>query len=104
MLKINARHFTSKINETASLAEVISDRVRQLDREQSRAKIAIQYVEDVQELKFCVASLNEAMEKKEYDQAATLLQSASKIDVAILKGSLAEFTVVRYQTLEKKKS
>lgn len=92
-MKINARHFTSKINETASLAEVISDRVRQLDREQSRAKIAIQYVEDVQELKFCVASLNEAMEKKEYDQAATLLQSASKIDVAILKGSLAEFTV-----------
>ncbi|KAI9263691.1 hypothetical protein BY458DRAFT_438688 [Sporodiniella umbellata] len=94
LLKINAQHFINKISETACLAEVISDKVRQLDREQSRAKTAIQYVETVQELKLCINSLNETMAKKDYDKAATLLHNASKIDTSILKGSLAEFTVV----------
>lgn len=76
---------------------MISDKVRQLDQEQSRARQAIQYVEDVQELKYCVASLQEAIHQKEYDEAALLLQRASKIDTTILNGSLAEFTVVNYQ-------
>lgn len=84
------------VDKTSKLAEVISDKVRQLDQEQSRARQAIQYVEDVQELKFCVASLQEAIQQKEYDEAAVLLQRASKIDPAILNGSLAEFTVVGY--------
>ncbi|KAI9357523.1 hypothetical protein BD770DRAFT_95304 [Pilaira anomala] len=83
------------IDKTSRLAEVISDKVRQLDQEQSRAREAIKYVEDVQELKYCVASLQEAMSKKQYDEAAVLLQRASKIDKSILNGSLAEFTVVR---------
>lgn len=82
------------IDKTSRLAEVISDKVRQLDQEQSRARQAIKYVEDVQELKFCVANLHEAMQKKEYDEAANLLQRASKVDTSILNGSLAEFTVV----------
>ncbi|KAG1050043.1 hypothetical protein G6F43_007659 [Rhizopus delemar] len=92
LIKTNAGQFTTTVNEAARLAEVISDKVRQLDKEQSRAKMAIQHVESVQELKFCVAGLNEAMQKKEYDQAAVLLQRATKIDVSILKGSLAEYT------------
>ncbi|RCH87312.1 Golgi transport complex subunit 4 [Rhizopus azygosporus] len=92
-LKVKAATFTDTVSQTAHLAEVISDKVRQLDKEQTRAKLAIKYVEDVQELKFCISSLNEAMQKKEYDRAALLLQRASKIDSSILKGSLAEFTV-----------
>lgn len=83
------------VDKTSRLAEVISDKVRQLDQEQSRAREAIKYVEEVQELKYCVASLQEAMSKKQYDEAAVLLQRASKIDKSILNGSLAEFTVVR---------
>lgn len=82
------------VDKTSKLAEVISDKVRQLDQEQSRARQAIQYVEDVQELKYCVATLQEAIQQNEYDEAAVLLQRASKIDPAILNGSLAEFTVV----------
>lgn len=35
------------------------------------------------------------MQHKDYDAAAALLQSASRIDHHILHGSLAEFTVVR---------
>ncbi|ORE13691.1 hypothetical protein BCV71DRAFT_149524, partial [Rhizopus microsporus] len=93
-LKVKAAAFTDTVSQTAHLAEMISDKVRQLDKEQTRAKLAIKYVEDVQELKFCISSLNEAMQKKEYDRAALLLQRASKIDSSILKGSLAEFTVV----------
>ncbi|ORE01981.1 hypothetical protein BCV72DRAFT_62504 [Rhizopus microsporus var. microsporus] len=95
-LKVKAATFTDTVSQTAHLAEVISDKVRQLDKEQTRAKLAIKYVEDVQELKFCISSLNEAMQKKEYDRAALLLQRASKIDSSILKGSLAEFTVVSH--------
>lgn len=34
------------------------------------------------------------MQRKEYDEAAGLLQRASLIDPTILQGSLAEFTVV----------
>ncbi|KAI8375684.1 hypothetical protein EDC96DRAFT_436453 [Choanephora cucurbitarum] len=93
-LQQSASQVTVTVDKTSQLAEVISQKVRQLDQEQSRARQAIQYVEDVQELKYCVANLQEAIEKREYDEAALLLQRASKIDSAILNGSLAEFTVV----------
>ncbi|KAI9008826.1 hypothetical protein CLU79DRAFT_711472 [Phycomyces nitens] len=85
------------IQRTSILAEKISDKVRQLDQEQSRAKEAIRYVEDVQELKYCVAGVQEAIRRKDYDEAAGLLQRASRIDKTILEGSLAEFTVVSLQ-------
>ena len=94
-LKTKSSRVIETVDKTSRLAEVISDKVRQLDREQSRAREAIQYVEQVQELKYCVANLQEALQNKEYDQAAVLLQRASKIDTSILNGSLAEFTVVR---------
>lgn len=92
-LKDKSARVINTIDKTSQLAEVISDKVRQLDQEQSRARQAIQYVEDVQELKYCVASLQEAIQRKEYDEAAVLLQRASKIDTTIVNGSLAEFTV-----------
>lgn len=95
-MKDKSARVINTIDKTSQLAEVISDKVRQLDQEQSRARQAIQYVEDVQELKYCVASLQEAIQRKEYDEAAVLLQRASKIDTTIVNGSLAEFTVVNY--------
>ncbi|KAI8642033.1 hypothetical protein BD408DRAFT_345012 [Parasitella parasitica] len=93
-LKTKSARVIDTVDKTSKLAEVISDKVRQLDQEQLRARQAIKYVEDVQELKYCVASLQDAILRKEYDEAAVLLQRASKIDTAILNGSLAEFTVV----------
>ncbi|KAI8875908.1 hypothetical protein K501DRAFT_127997, partial [Backusella circina FSU 941] len=92
-LNTASSQMTNTINKTSRLAEVISDKVRQLDQEQSRAKEAIKYVENVQELKHCVSSLQSAIEQKDYDEAALLLQRASKIPSDILNGSLAEFTV-----------
>lgn len=94
-LKLDSCRVIETVDKTSRLAEIISDKVRQLDQEQSRARQAIKYVEDVQELKYCVASLQEAIQRKEYDEAAVLLQRASKIDTHILNGSLAEFTVVK---------
>ncbi|KAL0083187.1 hypothetical protein F4703DRAFT_1905096 [Phycomyces blakesleeanus] len=93
-LQSNSSTILETIQRTSVLAEKISDKVRQLDQEQSRAKEAIKYVEDVQELKYCVAGVQEAIRRKDYDEAAGLLQRASRIDKAILEGSLAEFTVV----------
>ncbi|OAD74722.1 hypothetical protein PHYBLDRAFT_76593 [Phycomyces blakesleeanus NRRL 1555(-)] len=92
-LQSNSSTILETIQRTSVLAEKISDKVRQLDQEQSRAKEAIKYVEDVQELKYCVAGVQEAIRRKDYDEAAGLLQRASRIDKAILEGSLAEFTV-----------
>lgn len=103
-LKANSSRVIHTVDKTSRLAEVISDKVRQLDQEQSRAREAIKYVEDVQELKYCVASLQEAMQRKEFDEAAVLLQRASKIDASILNGSLAEFTVVRIITTQGSRS
>ncbi|KAI9316415.1 hypothetical protein BX666DRAFT_237946 [Dichotomocladium elegans] len=93
-LKTKSSSMMSTILKTSRLAEGISDKVRQLDQEQSRTKDCIQYVENVQELKRCVAGIQEAMQHRDYDTAATLLRSASRIDERILHGSLAEFTVI----------
>ena len=112
-MKADSSQMVDIITKTSRLAEGISDKVRQLDQEQvdsmrkihlkknarqlsfkSRAKESIRYVEDVQELKRCIAGIQEAMRHKDYDAAANLLQAASQIDPAILNGSLAEFTVV----------
>ncbi|KAI7863063.1 COG4 transport protein-domain-containing protein [Spinellus fusiger] len=92
-LQIDTSVLWETIHGTSHLAEKISDKVRQLDQEQSRAKEAIRYVEDVQELRYCVAGVQEAMKRKDYEEAAGLLQRASHIDSAILQGTLAEFTV-----------
>ncbi|KAI8344397.1 COG4 transport protein-domain-containing protein [Chlamydoabsidia padenii] len=92
-LRNDSTRMMETIYNTAKLATNISDKVRQLDKEQARTKQAIAYVEDVQELKHCVSGIQNAMQQKEYDEAAGLLQRASLIDPAILKGSLAEFTV-----------
>ncbi|KAI9473561.1 MAG: hypothetical protein EXX96DRAFT_487370 [Benjaminiella poitrasii] len=94
-IQLDSSKVIETLDKTSRLAEVISDKVRQLDLEQSRTRQSIRYVEDVQELKYCVARLQEAiMENKDYDAAAVLLQRASKVDPAIINGSLAEFTVV----------
>ncbi|KAI8994739.1 hypothetical protein BDB01DRAFT_715420 [Pilobolus umbonatus] len=83
------------VQKTSRLAEVISFKVRQLEQEQSRVKEAIHYVEDVQDLKYCIANLQAAIQKKDYDLSAELLNKALKIDGSIVNGSLAEFTVVK---------
>ncbi|KAI8097537.1 uncharacterized protein BX664DRAFT_259061 [Halteromyces radiatus] len=94
-LKTDSTSMMETISNTAKLATNICDKVRQIDKEQSRTRQAISYVEDVQELKYCVAGIQDAMQRKEYDEAAGLLQRASRIDTSILQGSLVEFTVVR---------
>ncbi|CAO3620371.1 unnamed protein product [Mucor hiemalis] len=94
----------NKLDNSLNILETLKPRLGQLKttlpelltqwiKLHSRAREAIKYVEDVQELKYCVARLQEAIQQKEYDEAATLLQRASKIDPAIVNGSLAEFTV-----------
>ncbi|KAF7728336.1 Golgi transport complex subunit 4 [Apophysomyces ossiformis] len=93
-LKNSSSQMLDTIYQTSLLAENISDKVRQLDQEQSRAKEAIKYVEDVQELKHCILGIQQAMHRKDYDEAAGLLQRASYINPAVLQGTLAEFTVV----------
>ncbi|KAI9303418.1 hypothetical protein BJ944DRAFT_165485 [Cunninghamella echinulata] len=94
-LRLESSKMIETINNTAKLAANISDKVRQLDKEHARTRQAISYVDDVQELKYCVSGIQDAMQRKEYDEAANLLQRSSRINTSIMQGSLAEFTVVR---------
>ncbi|KAI8073144.1 hypothetical protein BC940DRAFT_232621 [Gongronella butleri] len=93
-LQDDSTQMMETIQSTAKLAINISDKVRQLDKEQTRTRQAISYVDDVQELRRCIAGIQHAMARREYDDAANFLEKASRIDRAILHGSLAEFTVV----------
>ncbi|CAO3643138.1 unnamed protein product [Cunninghamella echinulata] len=92
-LRLESSKMIETINNTAKLAANISDKVRQLDKEHARTRQAISYVDDVQELKHCVSGIQDAMQRKEYDEAANLLQRSSRINTSIMQGSLAEFTV-----------
>lgn len=60
---------------------------------QSRVKEAIRQVEEVQELKQCITSMQDAMLRRDYDEAATLLHQSFSVDHSILEGSFAEYTV-----------
>jgi hypothetical protein len=60
---------------------------------QSRVKEAIRQVEEVQELKQCITSMQDAMLRRDYDEAATLLHQSFNVDRSILEGSFAEYTV-----------
>ncbi|KAF9973616.1 Golgi transport complex subunit 4 [Actinomortierella ambigua] len=81
------------VTDTATLAETISVKVRQLDLEQSRVQTAIQHVEDVQELKFCISGIQKAMEQQDYEDAARYIHKAMQFDEKVLQGSFAEISV-----------
>jgi conserved oligomeric Golgi complex subunit 4 len=96
ILQLNER-----IGPTAETASGLSDRVKKLDIEQARIKESLKYVEDVQELKVpslyntmtnsqsCVLGVYDAMEKQDWDEAATFLHQASLLDISIVNGPLA---------------
>ncbi|KAF9167818.1 Golgi transport complex subunit 4 [Actinomortierella ambigua] len=81
------------VTDTATLAETISVKVRQLDLEQSRVQTAIQHVEDVQELKFCISGIQKAMDQQDYEDAARYIHKAMQFDEKVLQGSFAEISV-----------
>ncbi|KAG2176632.1 hypothetical protein INT44_007296 [Umbelopsis vinacea] len=92
-LKSDGSRMVTIISGTSSLAERVSDKVRKLDLEQSRVKEAIHQVEEVQDLKQCITSMQDAMLRRDYDDAATLLHQSFGVDRSILEGSFAEYTV-----------
>ncbi|KAG2180985.1 hypothetical protein INT43_008567 [Umbelopsis isabellina] len=92
-LKSDGSRMVTIISGTSSLAERVSEKVRKLDLEQSRVKEAIRQVEEVQELKQCITSMQDAMLRRDYDEAATLLHQSFNVDHSILEGSFAEYTV-----------
>jgi hypothetical protein len=50
-------------------------------------------VEEVQELKQCITSMQDAMLRGDFDDAATLLHQSFSVDRSIMEGSFAEYTV-----------
>jgi conserved oligomeric Golgi complex subunit 4 len=89
-----------RIEPAADTANALSERVRKLDLEQARVKESLKYVEDVQELKVlhsmalvnfqsCVLGVHEAMERQDWDEAATFVHQASLLDPSIINGPLA---------------
>jgi hypothetical protein len=56
--------------------------------------MAIQHVNDVQELKFCISGIQQAMAQSDYEDAARHMHKALGFDKRILEGSFAEISVV----------
>ncbi|KAG0227489.1 Golgi transport complex subunit 4 [Actinomortierella wolfii] len=92
-LQSESKAMVKIVTDTATLAENISVKVRQLDLEQSRVQTAIRHVEDIQELKFCISGIQKAMELQDYEDAARYIHKAMQFDKKVLEGSFAEISV-----------
>lgn len=88
-LHVGASALLQSLDGSASTAERISSDVRQLDREQSRVKETLHYVEEVKELKRCARGLHAAMEAREWEQAAEFIHRASLVPAEIACGRFA---------------
>lgn len=87
MLESDAERLRSMINFTCSLAENISSKVRQLDLAKSRVFEAIQRVDDILDLKFCTDGVKQAMESKDYEQAAAHIHRYLCLDENVIQQS-----------------
>ncbi|KAJ3046090.1 Golgi transport complex subunit 4 [Rhizophlyctis rosea] len=89
ILKNDASTLLNSISGTSQLAEKISDKVRQLDLEQSRVKATIKLVEDIQELKNCANGAQQALRAKDYESAAQHIHRYLRFDPQVIENIFA---------------
>ncbi|KAK4058322.1 Golgi transport complex subunit 4 [Microbotryomycetes sp. JL221] len=84
---------SNEVRVVAETAERVGGKVRVLDEEQSRVKDSIEVVQAVQELKTSITTLDEAMQRQDWEAATRAMQRASAIDPDIVKSGFAEAVV-----------
>ncbi|KAJ8331403.1 Golgi transport complex subunit 4 [Batrachochytrium dendrobatidis] len=69
------------IDKTWSIAQGISDKVRQLDLEQSRVKTTLELLHDIQELKICAYGAHMAILENDYEMGASYIHKYLQFNV-----------------------
>ncbi|KAL2917072.1 Golgi transport complex subunit 4 [Polyrhizophydium stewartii] len=73
-LSIDTDGLYKVIEKTWSVAQGISDKVRQLDLEQSRVKSVVQILSDIQDLKACAVGAKQAIARNDIETGAEFIQ------------------------------
>jgi len=86
----DARRLSQVVGFTASLAEGVSAKVRQLDEAKRRVSDCQQRVHDLIDLQLCSEGVRAALAEEDYEQAAAHLHRFLAMDEALLKLTASE--------------
>ncbi|KAK9235947.1 COG4 transport protein-domain-containing protein [Lipomyces kononenkoae] len=89
----SARSLTKMISDASFVASRISQKVRQLDKEQTRVQLALDYVQKTQELKSCIIGIYDATQVRDWETVAQHIHRASQLPPDLIKGRFAEVMV-----------
>ncbi|GAA5946587.1 hypothetical protein JCM3765_000310 [Sporobolomyces pararoseus] len=82
-----------QVGKVAETATRVGEKVRGLDREQSRVKESIEFLQQVGELKTSIKFLKDSIEKLDWEGATRSLQRATSIDSKIIDSEFSEAVV-----------
>lgn len=91
-LKIS-HELSSMLNSTSSVAFRISSRIRGINAEHTRVKEALNYVENIIELKNCVVGIQDAMAVRDWERAASYVNKVNSLPQSQVDGQFARSTV-----------
>ncbi|PRP87064.1 oligomeric Golgi complex subunit 4-like [Planoprotostelium fungivorum] len=81
------RRLTGTIETSCNLAENISRKVKDLDAVRGRVGNVTKRVNDILDVKNCIEGVQRAMEKEDYEEAASYIQRFLNIDPSVFEGS-----------------
>ncbi|KAG8437298.1 hypothetical protein GDO86_008124 [Hymenochirus boettgeri] len=85
LIEGDAQQLSGMITFTCNLAENVSSKVRQLDLAKSRVYQAIQRVDDILDLKFCMDGVQTSLKNEEYEQAAAHIHRYLSLDKSVIE-------------------
>ncbi|XP_038164534.1 conserved oligomeric Golgi complex subunit 4 [Cyprinodon tularosa] len=81
----DASQLSGMITFTCSLAENVSQKVRQLDLAKTRLYNVIQRADDILDLKFCTDGVQTALRNEDYEQAAAHIHRYLSLDQSVIE-------------------
>ncbi|KNC47766.1 uncharacterized protein AMSG_03993 [Thecamonas trahens ATCC 50062] len=88
-----ARKVAARVDDTCTLAESVSGRVRELNTALERIDATLESVTEILNLKYCVEGISAAMDAADYEQAATYVAKYAAFDEAVLEQTSTEALV-----------
>lgn len=88
-----SHELTSTLSSASFVASGLSSRVRRIDLEQSRVREALDYVNNVIELKSSVQGVQAAIDTRDWDRAAWYMSKARDLPPALVTGKFAKAMV-----------
>ncbi|KAF5093628.1 hypothetical protein D0Z00_003954 [Geotrichum galactomycetum] len=88
-----SHELTSTLSSASFVASGLSSRVRRIDLEQSRVREALDYVNNVIELKSSVQGAQAAIDTRDWDRAAWYISKARGLPPALITGKFAKAMV-----------